>query len=64
MAKCLALGADLCGMAGPFLKAAVISEERVVAMMQEVATEIRICMFTTGAPTLAALSKDKLFRTS
>lgn len=64
MAKCLALGADLCGMASPFLKAAVTSEEHVVEMMQEVASELRICMFATGAPTLKDLSKDKLIRTS
>jgi isopentenyl-diphosphate delta-isomerase len=62
MAKCLALGADLAGMAGPFLKAAAVSTEQVVAVIEHVATEIRLCMFATGSPDLHALRADKLRR--
>lgn len=64
MAKCLALGANLCGMASPFLKAAVNSSERVIAMMNEVASELSVCMFACGAPTLETLDTEKLIRTS
>jgi isopentenyl-diphosphate Delta-isomerase len=62
MAKCLALGADLAGMAGPFLKAASNSTEQVVAVIEHVATEIRLCMFATGSLNLHALRADKLRR--
>jgi len=62
MAKCLALGANLAGMAGPFLRAAATSTEQVVAVIEHVATEIRLCMFATGSADLQALRADKLRR--
>lgn len=60
VAKCLALGAELCGMASPFLKAASNSSERVIEMLQEVKAEVCVCMFATGSPTLSALRENKL----
>ena len=55
IAKSIALGASLGGMAGPFLKTAVISEEAVVQVIDEIAREIRICMFGAGAGSLEEL---------
>lgn len=53
-AKCIALGADLGGMAGPFLRAADQSVEAVVETVRELAREIRIVLFATGCKDLAA----------
>ncbi len=55
IAKCIALGATLGGMAGPFLKAADKSVEAVVETIHELAREIRIVLFATGCKDLAAL---------
>jgi isopentenyl-diphosphate Delta-isomerase len=60
IAKCLALGATLGGMAGPFLKAAVTSVEDVVRTISEVQREIQVCMFATGAGNLYDLKKINL----
>jgi len=60
IAKCIALGADLGGIAGPFLKAAVLSTEAVLATLEKMASEIRICMFATGSPNLAVLRQTEL----
>jgi len=54
-AKAIALGADLCGLALPFLKAAAISTDTVHEAIDELATTLRIAMFAIGAPDLAAL---------
>jgi isopentenyl-diphosphate delta-isomerase len=55
IAKCLALGATLGGMAGPFLKAAVISIEETIETIREIRREIQVCMFAAGAANLEAL---------
>lgn len=55
VAKCLALGATLGGMAGPFLKAAVVSTETVLETIEEIAREIQVCMFACGAGNLRDL---------
>jgi isopentenyl-diphosphate delta-isomerase len=60
IAKCLALGACLGGMAGPFLKAAAWSVEETILMIQEVRREIQICMFASGAANLQALAANGL----
>jgi isopentenyl-diphosphate delta-isomerase len=60
IAKCIALGADLCGMAGPFLKAAAESGEAVQNTIDRVRMELRITMFATGTPVLEQLRRDKL----
>jgi isopentenyl-diphosphate delta-isomerase len=62
IAKCLALGASLGGMAGPFLKAAANSLELTIQTIQEVRREIQVCMFATGAKNLEALQEEKLGR--
>lgn len=60
VAKCLALGASLGGMAGPFLKAADDSQEATVKTMAMIAEQVRIAMFACGARTLGELTPDKL----
>ncbi|HML21252.1 MAG TPA: type 2 isopentenyl-diphosphate Delta-isomerase [Aggregatilinea sp.] len=60
IAKCIAMGADLGGIAGPFLKAAAESDDAVDRLIWELATEIRIAMFASGAADLAALEQNGL----
>jgi isopentenyl-diphosphate delta-isomerase len=60
IAKCLALGAVLGGMAGPFLKAAHRSAETVVQTIHELRREIQVCMFACGAGSLAELRQAPL----
>ncbi len=59
IAKCVALGASLGGMAGPFLRAANQSTAAVAAAIAEIEQEIQVCMFASGAQNLSAL-KDKI----
>lgn len=60
IAKAIALGADLGGMATPFLKAAAVSTAEVIEVLGEIITEIRICQFVTGSADLASLRKAPL----
>ena len=60
IAKCIALGATLGGMAGHFLKAAAISTENVVEMMKLTKRQIEVTMFACGADKLHELKQDKL----
>lgn len=55
IAKSVALGADLVGLASPFLKRAVVSTEAVCEEMDLLAAEVRIAAFCSGCTTLAAL---------
>jgi isopentenyl-diphosphate Delta-isomerase len=55
VAKALALGAHVCGLALPFLKAAAVSTEAVLEAIEELAATLRIAMFATGTPDLVAL---------
>lgn len=55
IAKCIALGATLGGLAGPFLRAAHQSEETLMDLIDEITREIRISMFATGTPDLETL---------
>jgi len=60
MAKCIALGASLGGMASPFLRAAVQSLDATILAIEELSREIRICMFATGSKNLNELTISKL----
>lgn len=62
VAKCIALGTTLAGMAGPFLKAANESVEAVLALTHEINTQLRIAMFCSGAGNLTALTQTPLIR--
>ncbi|NMB53648.1 MAG: type 2 isopentenyl-diphosphate Delta-isomerase [Leptolinea sp.] len=55
IARCIALGAILGGMASPFLKAAVVSAEETVRFIQDIQREIQICMFACGIDNLPSL---------
>jgi isopentenyl-diphosphate delta-isomerase len=60
LAKCLALGADIGGMAGQFLKAAARSTEAVVERIEITRKQLRLAMFATGSPSLDDLNLSKL----
>jgi isopentenyl-diphosphate delta-isomerase len=64
IAKCIALGATLGGMAGQFLKAAAISTKSAIQMMKLTKRQIEVTMFATGAKEIGALdaSRGKLAR--
>jgi isopentenyl-diphosphate delta-isomerase len=55
VAKALALGADLAGLALPFLRAAEASEGAVGALIDELVTALRIALFATGSRTVGDL---------
>jgi isopentenyl-diphosphate delta-isomerase len=55
LAKVLALGADLGGLAGPFLKAANVSARAVSDLAAEMADVLRVVMFCLGIADLPAL---------
>ncbi len=62
VAKCVALGADLVGLASPFLKRAVESTEAVAEEMEFLIAELRITMFCSGAGNLGALRSPDLLK--
>jgi isopentenyl-diphosphate Delta-isomerase len=51
VAKALALGADVAGIAGPFLRAADVGEEAAGTLARELVETLRIAMFCVGART-------------
>jgi isopentenyl-diphosphate delta-isomerase len=57
IARAIALGADLCGLALPFLQAASISREAVDALIGTLVDGLRIAMFATGSASLAGLRR-------
>lgn len=63
LAKSIALGASLGGLAGPFLKAAAISTENTVALMKLIHQQLKVTMFAAGASHLEALSHLPLRQT-
>lgn len=60
IAKCIALGACIGGLAGPFLKAAAVSVDAVEQLIQELKAQIRIAMLCSGAQTLDDLAQITL----
>jgi isopentenyl-diphosphate delta-isomerase len=60
IAKCIALGALVGGMAGPFLRSAVESLDAVNRTIRQVKREIQVCMFATGAASLSQLQETCL----
>ncbi|MBN1221295.1 MAG: type 2 isopentenyl-diphosphate Delta-isomerase [Anaerolineae bacterium] len=65
IAKCIALGATLGGMAGPFLKAAVKSLQAVLDEIEIAKTELAITMFAIGVDSVFALQHtDRLIKRS
>jgi len=64
IAKCLALGASLGGLASPFLKAAAVSADETISAIHEIRDEMRVCMFACGAKDLASLAATPLSKFS
>jgi isopentenyl-diphosphate delta-isomerase len=64
VAKTLALGADLAGLAFPFLKAANQSEEAVAALTDVLLAELKTVLFCTGQKTVKALRQAKVLARS
>lgn len=60
--KCIALGADLGGMASPFLKAAKISAAQTICEIVEIKQEILITMFAVGAKNIHTLHQTPLIK--
>jgi len=60
--KTIALGAKMGGMAGPFLKTAVISADEVINEINRIKQEIKISMFGAGVGDLKALSEIQLIK--
>jgi isopentenyl-diphosphate Delta-isomerase len=55
IAKAITMGARLGGMAGPFLKAAVQSSDKVLELIQETSLIIQIAMFNVGVTSVEML---------
>jgi isopentenyl-diphosphate delta-isomerase len=62
LAKSIALGARLGGMAGRLLKAAATSTEAVVTVIRQIEAQLRVAMFASGARDLQALAKISLHK--
>jgi len=61
IAKCIALGANLGGIAGPFLKSAMDSTEALLELIDLMIAEIRVSMFASGSPDLERLGQARIF---
>jgi len=62
VAKCVALGATICGVAGRILRAATKSTESVIQEINEIKKEMRIAMFTTSCANITDLESNKISR--
>jgi isopentenyl-diphosphate delta-isomerase len=60
VAKCLALGANLAGIAQPLLRPAMDSSEAVSGQLRVFLRQLRVAMFCTGARTVADLDSSRL----
>ncbi len=63
IAKSIALGACVGGMAGPFLKAAAQSPEKIREKINLIAQELKVAMFVTGAANLIGLRHTPIYKT-
>jgi len=57
VAKCLALGADIVGLASPLLKAAARSSDEAERALRILGAQLRVAMFCTGSADIAALQQ-------
>lgn len=62
VAKAIALGADLAGLAMPFLQAAAVSEAALHELVQVLMAEITTVLFCTGNATLKDLKHSKALK--
>ena len=63
IAKCISLGANMCAMAFPFLKAASTSKENLFKFSEQIINELKGTMFLTGSSNILDLSKSRLILT-
>ncbi|MBW8874764.1 MAG: type 2 isopentenyl-diphosphate Delta-isomerase [Acidobacteria bacterium] len=62
VAKAIALGADLVGMAYPFLAPATESPDKVADKVRRTVRELKICMFCLGVKTISELRRVPLLK--
>ena len=62
VAKAIALGADLAGLAQPFLEAAMDSADRVGRCIDRIVHELKIAMFCLSSPTVSDLKSVPIRR--
>ncbi|HEC21416.1 MAG TPA: type 2 isopentenyl-diphosphate Delta-isomerase [Chloroflexi bacterium] len=62
VAKCMALGASLCGFAGPLLRAAADSADALDEALAVIVKQLRVAMLCVGAGNLDALRQVPLQR--
>ncbi|MCB9454900.1 MAG: type 2 isopentenyl-diphosphate Delta-isomerase [Anaerolineaceae bacterium] len=62
VAKCIALGATMGGLAGPFLKAADQSVEAADELARQLVAQLRIAMLCSGNATIAQLQQAPLLK--
>jgi isopentenyl-diphosphate delta-isomerase len=62
VAKAIALGADLAGLAFPFLQAAAQSHQAVEELVELLIAEIKTVLFCTGNANLVQLQKSKVLQ--
>jgi isopentenyl-diphosphate delta-isomerase len=55
IAKAIALGADLAGIAGPLLRSAAVGDRALADALDVLLEELRICMFCIGADSVSSL---------
>ncbi|MGD8850435.1 MAG: type 2 isopentenyl-diphosphate Delta-isomerase [Anaerolineales bacterium] len=60
VAKCIALGANMGGMAGQFLKSAAESTEAVIERIELTAMQLQVVMFATASESIQDLDRSKL----
>jgi isopentenyl-diphosphate Delta-isomerase len=58
VAKALVLGANMTGIAGPLLKAALVSSDKVVGVLERFIEELRILMFVQGKRSIEELKAN------
>lgn len=61
-AKLLALGADMVGIAQPWLKAALESPEAVAALYEKLVLELKIAMFCTGISSVKEFKTKRVWK--
>lgn len=62
IAKCIALGADMCGLAGYFLRAATQSLEAIEDAIDIIIQQIQITMFSIGVSNIQSLKYTQKLR--
>ena len=62
VAKCIALGASLAGMAKPFLEAVARSPEEVLQAVRVIEHQLRVSMFCAGSADIYALQRTPLMQ--